>query len=242
MKLEENALLRHDHLSGEWSDRYYAGRFPRNMDEYDIWKRHRLYLEFLERIGPLGSALEVGCGTGDNIAKCTAAVRLGIDVSERMIKNAGQVHKDIEFSVMDILDGSLTTVYDVVICLGVIQYVSDHRRFLDAVVERVADNGYLVLSFPNKNSLFRQMHYLGGGTAGKQKDHLKDEICGLLEERGFIAERLRAHSSALPGTSRLLAPFNLLATFALDGWYSVIGDGALADRLAYSYLGLFRKS
>ena len=241
MTLEQRSLLRHDRLSGEWSDKYYARRFPRNMDEYDIWKRHRLYLDFLESIGPVDHALEIGCGTGDNIAKCRSRIRDGIDVSPKMIEAAQRRHTGINFSAMDVMDGKLEPGYDLIIALGVIQYVTDHPRFLEIVAGLLTPGGHLVVSFPNVNSVFRNVYYARSGAAGRQRDHSAADVCGRLERSGLTRIQLSPHSSGLPGTGRLSAPLWLAATFVLDGLYGLPGFKAVADHLAYSYLGLFRK-
>lgn len=241
---EQRSLRRHDRLSSEWSEKYYGRKFPRNMDEYDIWKRHRLFLKYLARIGPVERAIEIGCGTGDNIACCRARVRDGIDVSEKMIEEARRRYPGVNFSVADAMAGNLGNSYDLVVALGVIQYVADHRRFLDAVADLLRKGGHLVLSFPNRRSLFRKLHYAqtGADLIGQQIDHDKDEMIDELRRRGLSAVCLAAHSSALPDGGRLAAPLWLASTFIFDGLYALPAFGSLANWLAYSYLGVFSRS
>jgi len=240
MNIKDESLLRHDQLSEDWSERYYGRRLPQNMDQYDIWKRHRIFLQFLSQIEPVDRVLEVGCGTGDNIAACDAPVRDAIDVSEKMIMAARKIHEGVNFSVGDILDLNPATKYDLIICLGVIQYVGDFRRLLDTLTNVVESGGHLILSFPNRNSWFRRAYYRRYGNADRQNDYAKADICGYLEQQGFTTLGLKAHSSALPGTGRFFAPLSLTTTFFLDNSYSIPGFGAMADRIAYSYIGLFR--
>lgn len=241
MTLEEQSLRRHDTLSGEWSEKYYRRRLPLTVDEYDIWKRHRLFRECLANIGPVKRALEVGCGTGDNISKCNADVRDGVDVSESMIQNARRQHAGVNFSVVDIMAGSLWPGYDLIIGLGVIQYVQDHHKFIDALTGLLANGGHLVLSFPNRSSLFRKIYYARSSADGQQIDHDKDEICLALAEQGIAPVRVFAHSATYPGGGRFSAPLWLAAGFMLDGILRLPGLGQVADRLANSYLGWFRR-
>lgn len=240
MDIKEESRFRHDQLSGTWSDNYYGRRFPGNMDQYDIWKRHRLFRQFLSSIGSVDRALEVGCGTGDNIAVCDARIRDAIDVSEKMIVAARKIHEGVNFSVGDVLDINPATKYDLIICLGVIQYVADFRRLLDTLTNAVESGGHLILSFPNRNSLFRSLYYRRYGNANRQNDYAKADVCGYLEQQGFTVLGLKAHSSALPGTGRFFAPLSLATTIFFDNLYSIPGLGAMADRIAYSYIGLFR--
>ena len=211
------------------------------MDEYDIWKRHRLYKDFLGRIESVNRVLEVGCGTGDNIAHCSAQIRDAIDVSPKMIEEARKRHPNINFSTIDIMKGSLEPGYDLIIALGVIQYVRDYARFLEIVTRLLAPGGYLVLSFPNANSVFRQIHYMNRIGEVNQIDHSAAEICNLLEQHGLDSIRLNAHSSGLPNSGRFSSRFWLAVSFILDALKGVPGFKVISDRLGYSYLGLFRK-
>lgn len=242
MTLEQDSLLRHDRLSGGWSEKYYARRLPRNMDEYDIWKRHRLLKQGLSKIGPVDRALEVGCGTGDNIALCEAGIRDAIDVSEKMIEVARNTHAGINFSVDDIFDFQAEPTYDLVLCLGVIQYVSEYPRLLDKLAGSLRTGGHLVLSFPNRKSFFRHICYARQNNAGLQMDHEETEIIGYLRKLDLSVVDLRPHSSWVPGTGRLSSLIGLPVTFAVDGLYALPGSASWASRLAYSYFGVFCKT
>lgn len=241
MTLEEQSLRRHDELSGKWSEKYYGRRFPLTMDEYDIWKRHRLFLECVAKIGPVKRALEIGCGTGDNIAKCNADVRDAVDVSGKMIEEARRRHAGVNFSVADIMAGKLRTGYDLIIGLGVIQYLQDDRKFFDALAGLLANGGHLVLSFPNRNSLFRKIYYARTGAGGRQIDQDRTDVCRALAERGIVPVRMVAHSAAYPGGGRFSAPLWLAAGFMLDGVLRLPGLRPFADGIANSYLGWFRR-
>jgi 2-polyprenyl-6-hydroxyphenyl methylase/3-demethylubiquinone-9 3-methyltransferase len=99
------------------------------------------------------TALDVGCGAGllaEPLARLGAAVT-GIDAAPEVIAVA-RAHAEgqelaIDYRIGDVqqLDGQ----FDLITCMEVIEHVADPGAFVNALAQRLAPNGLLVLSTPN---------------------------------------------------------------------------------------------
>ena len=81
----------------------------------DWWaRRNRYYYQDLDRLHrfliPVGSkVLEIGCGTGDLLAKIGADIAVGIDFSAAVINVACAKYPDLDFYCLDAEDLDLET-------------------------------------------------------------------------------------------------------------------------------------
>ncbi len=239
--VEGASLRKHDTMSRWWSRKYYGARLPLTMDVYDIAKRHRIAVRLASGLGGLGRAIEVGCGTGDNIAAIAADERWGIDVSPGMIDQAARLHPGISFQVQDLRDFTPGQPFDLVLCLGVVQYVDDARPFLAALSRCVRPGGHLILSWPNRDSLFRRAHYRLYNVSQTQNDHSRGDIEAVLAELGFSRQAGRGHSFALPAVPLPFSPLNLMVNGLLESVFRLTGNRWIEDRLGYSHIALYRK-
>jgi SAM-dependent methyltransferase len=111
-------------------------------DVYPFW----LLLEALGPIEPGGRLLELGCGTGHNIAMLMrerpgAFEYVGSDYSPEMIDVAAREVPGAEFFVADVLDPSLDLAgYDVVVAAGLIEVLEEWQRALDVVLAAPAEH------------------------------------------------------------------------------------------------------
>jgi len=107
--------------------------------------------------------LEIGCGAGYNLqiiakefpkAKC-----VGVDISPEMIKlcKKNNKNKNSTFSVLNIDKKTLNKKFDAVILLGVIGYTPNVEHTLTQVQKHVSENGILIFTFGNSQSLFRNI-------------------------------------------------------------------------------------
>lgn len=104
-------------------------------------------------------ALDVGCGAGllaEPLARLGASVT-AIDAAPELIA-AGRLHAhgqgleiDYQVAAVEELDGQ----FDLVTCMEVIEHVADPEAFVEALAARIARNGLLILSTPNKTALSR---------------------------------------------------------------------------------------
>jgi len=85
------------------------------------------------------SVLDYGCGTGDttallrDILKCESAI--GLDVSERALERAAQVHGALECRFLNFPDYTPDGTVDVVYCNGVFHHIPVQER--DAAVQYI---------------------------------------------------------------------------------------------------------
>lgn len=106
----------------------------------DHWKKkNRYYYNNIEKfikflIPPEKTVLEIGCGTGDLLAKFEPSYGLGIDISPKMIEIANQKYsnKNLLFKTADICQQKLfpqnisdDNKFDFVVLSDVISYLSD---------------------------------------------------------------------------------------------------------------------
>jgi SAM-dependent methyltransferase len=165
MATEEKVRAHFRTASTAWGSRY-AGP-PRKMSDQDLLLRrenvHRLLREILAAAngarGPL-RILDVGCGTGDvldGIPRTRVRVT-GIDFVREMVATAARGHPDDRFVVGDAASLPVAAEsIDVVVCLGVLEYLPGPATALASIHRTLRGGGSLIVSFPNRGSLFRKI-------------------------------------------------------------------------------------
>ncbi len=132
-------------------NRYLNRRF-----RSDIYRRYLLTLDHVKRVGAK-SVLDVGCGSGrygQALAEVGVEHYLGIDFSPEMIdlarQNTAQIRhegKRFDFKVEDFMDFETDETFDVVVAMGVLDYVADPPAMLRKM--REVANTSAVVSFPS---------------------------------------------------------------------------------------------
>lgn len=142
-------------------------------------------------VGKRGSLLEVGCATGVFLghARADGWSVLGIEPSKWAAHIAQEKHK------LPVLQGTLDEVdmnekrFDVVVCIDVIEHVTDPKGFLAQIYKVLKPNGLLCLVTPDRGSLVAK--FLGEKWWHIRPDHLyyfsKQTISSLLISTGFRA-------------------------------------------------------
>ncbi len=140
------------------------GHFDTISPEYDRFKiMHWYYYDTLKRIlreelGDLSakSVLEVGCGTGDLLASLAPAHGVGIDVSRGMIGIASRKHHAVGGKKLSFLHISAPDLakrskerYDVIICVDVIEHMTDVPADIAAMGSLVKPDGKIVILMAN---------------------------------------------------------------------------------------------
>jgi 2-polyprenyl-3-methyl-5-hydroxy-6-metoxy-1,4-benzoquinol methylase len=99
--------------------------------------------------------LDVGCGSGriaEFVLEAGAASYVGVDFSEPMISLAQQrlarYGDRVELSVADFLEAGLDGPFDVVLALGLFDYLPNASEFSDKMAALCAPGGCMVGSFP----------------------------------------------------------------------------------------------
>ncbi|MDI6602878.1 MAG: class I SAM-dependent methyltransferase [Patescibacteria group bacterium] len=98
--------------------------------------------------------LDLGCGTGqsaESFIKKGCKV-IGIDISSEMLKIAGKKHKfwklykyDIEKGLKNL--GFKRNFFDVVIVVGVLEFVKNFKKIMKEIVELTKPGGYIAFTY-----------------------------------------------------------------------------------------------
>jgi SAM-dependent methyltransferase len=143
---------------------YYDRLAPRlvavEARNWHLQSRMRLVLETIDRYAPPGRVLDVGCGTGFLLERLAERgySGVGIDLSPESVEHASRRLEEIGAS--DRLSARVGSAYEPpdgpfdLICLtDVLEHLEDPRACLSALRDRLAPEGLLVVSTPNRRSL-----------------------------------------------------------------------------------------
>ena len=144
------------------------------------------------------SALDIGCGAG---LLCEPLARLGADVTgvDASAENVNVAAAHAEGSRLDIryMAGEVGSLdigaFDLVTCVEVIEHVADKRAFIADVAARLAPDGLLIMSTPNRTAASRLLlvgaaeaiGYVPKGTHDWRDFITPDEFADLLGEVGL---------------------------------------------------------
>jgi SAM-dependent methyltransferase len=167
MARDDNIRHHFKTVSTAWGTRY-RGR-PRKISDQDLLLRrenvHRLLAPLLAAhatSAPL-RVIDVGCGTGDvldGVGRHLVRVT-GVDFVVEMVAAAARTHLDDRFVVGDAARLPLGAASaDAVVCLGVLEYLPDPAAVLASIGQTLRPGGTLIVSFPNRLSLFRRLSAL----------------------------------------------------------------------------------
>jgi len=119
----------------------------------------RSIIEWIAPPGEMRVIIDVGCGTGANIASLAADYRCaGIDTTEDAIRFARSRFPGVTYVQGEFpngLDGFLPKV-DVLLCMDVIEHIEDDRGFVAKLAERLRPGSHLLLTVPADMTLWSQ--------------------------------------------------------------------------------------
>jgi SAM-dependent methyltransferase len=147
--------------SGYFHDpRGYLASWEGDMPDAAFYhERRRLVVAFLEGVD--GRLLDAGCGPGvmADVLLSRGFEYDGIDRSEAMIATARERYLDDprpRFQVADIQDLPFDAdSFDVVLALGVLEYISNLEQAMDEIVRVLRPHGVFVFSMLNRSSPYR---------------------------------------------------------------------------------------
>jgi len=238
-----------------WSQLYDILRDP--LAAHSFLMRKRRVEELSEPlVGPGSRVLDVGCGTGISapfyIEK--GCEYHGVDIAEKMIEQA-RVKVDSEqatFSVGDVEAGLPFPDgrFDLVIALGLVEYLDRLDAALDEMVRVARPGGSLIVTAPNRNCINYFATRALGPVVSRASRLVKRLLRRPIEEHGvyhrrFAASRFEASLAArgCEPTGRAYYNFELLVyplhralprlAFALkrrietrpDGWRRLLATG-----------------
>ncbi|MCU0948466.1 MAG: bifunctional 2-polyprenyl-6-hydroxyphenol methylase/3-demethylubiquinol 3-O-methyltransferase UbiG [Porphyrobacter sp.] len=150
------------------------------------------------------AALDIGCGAG---LVCEPLGRLGADVTgvDASAENVAAASAHAEAMGLDIrymageVGGLDIGQFDLVTCVEVVEHVADKRAFLRDVAARLAPDGLLVMSTPNRTAASRVLlvgaaeavGYVPRGTHHWQDFVTPEELTELLSEAGLVVTARR---------------------------------------------------
>ncbi len=139
----------------EFDDLYEDERLLVRLLRPGLFRRRELAIETV-RSYSAPRVLDVGCGSGrigELVLEAGTSAYLGVDFSEPMIELARQRLARFEEHVTlvcgDFLETPIEGSFDVVLALGLFDYLPDADRFARRMSELCSDGGTLVGSFPS---------------------------------------------------------------------------------------------
>ena len=150
-------------ISDRWTKRY--DQAPQTIWDLDLLLRrenvHRMIDALLatQPQRPL-QVLDIGCGTGDALdGYCRSQLQVrGFDLVPEMVAIAQKNHPEDHYDVQDIKNLPLKkNSRDIIICLGVLEYVDDPSLALKGMFEELKPGGTVIVSFPNNKCILRHL-------------------------------------------------------------------------------------
>ena len=105
--------------------------------------------------------LEVGSGSGTytKIILNQPIERL-VCVDAHNLSCMDLVNKRMTFFPINIFNLPKSELFDVIICLGTTEFISNHNKLLSHLFERLEDNGILIVSCPKDKNIFTKIYFL----------------------------------------------------------------------------------
>jgi len=254
LSTEKNTQQHFAQQSTTWSNYYTQAAI--SIDHFDLQTRTQITLGHLSSVlNKEQITLDVGCGSGDATAmfnKCNASQLYAIDFSSQMIEKASHKYPEINFKVgnatkLEHAKQSITSL----ISLGTIEYIIDHEKALLEFNRVLKDQGELVISIPNKSSLFRRLRSLDKKLMAALKVPLKkisnninteskyyhkkwkaEEFSVLMQAAGFNVEHVTYCTYGFLSPRLTTSKFNLLLCTWLNK--NIASSSYLSRKLAHT--------
>ena len=165
-KGQRQAVRRHfDKESSSWSDRY--DRPASTLSQLDVTARLAVANQMVKAVDVAASPhpfiLDMGCGTGEGTSRIykEGMTVIAADLSPEMVRTAVQRFPVLQGCVADAAGLPFESErFDIVQSLGVLEYIGPYESAVRELRRVLKPGGTLVISIPNRNSLFRYLHRL----------------------------------------------------------------------------------
>lgn len=122
-----------------------------------IWRKG-LYINGQYKVKPNTTVLDVGCGLGHSLLELESigCKAYGVDPDKNALKLARKFN--LNFKVGFVEDNPFPKIkFDYIIANQVLEHTNDPLIFLKTLKKRLNQNGKIVISFPNVNSITRYL-------------------------------------------------------------------------------------
>ena len=153
-----NAIDFHDAIATQFDKKYaFSGAFG---------ERFRVWTGLLDRyVDPTDCVMDIGCGSGifSRYLADKGCTVTGIDGSVAMINLCNQRDSSVRLRyVIQSLPLSDMGAYgpqDVIVASSVLEYIGDMERMLHQIYAMLRPGGLLIVSMPNRLSVYRHLEY-----------------------------------------------------------------------------------
>lgn len=137
---------------------FSEGHFDAIAAQYDYWKKKNAYyhenlkLLYGQFIPKGARVLEVGCGTGDILARLEPVEGRGVDVSEEMVEIARRKYagkSNLDFEREDIFESTKMFGYPYIFLADVLEHVGNLEKFMRQLAARTDEGSIIVISIAN---------------------------------------------------------------------------------------------
>ncbi len=192
--------------------------------------------------------LDAGCGNGRDFNMLLQHTRnvVGIDFSNKMVSTARiKVDKSPDRRRIDLTIGDVgrlpfrDSLVDLIVCLEVLEHMPGWLQALDEFSRALRPEGELIISTPNKLSIYGLTRYLGrrlfgsGHPYDKWKSYF--QLRTALEHAGFTVIGVRG-ACYLPGDFSYYQPFKQVIIFCLK-LIKFLESSFLSNLYPFSLLG-----
>lgn len=161
---QRQAVRRHfDRESSIWGNRY--DRPASTLSQLDVTARLAAANRMVKAIDRTTSShpfiLDLGCGTGEGTSRIYAEgmTVIATDLSPEMARTAVRRFPVLQGCVADAAGLPFASErFDIVQSLGVLEYIGPYERAVRELRRVLKPGGTLIISVPNRNSLFRYLH------------------------------------------------------------------------------------
>lgn len=147
-----------DHQSQSWATLY--GKNQTSISHIDLRSRLDICKTLVDnlKLNSHSVTLDLGCGTGDAATILNHTHQFAVDFSPKMIEKVKSKYPKIETSVADAKHLPFNEDnFDLVIALGLFEYIQLPEEAIQEARRVLKQNGTLIMSIPNRHSLFRKL-------------------------------------------------------------------------------------
>jgi 2-polyprenyl-3-methyl-5-hydroxy-6-metoxy-1,4-benzoquinol methylase len=180
-------------------DRILYDRMAEHDSTHWWYRARRAVLASLIRrkvsLPPMAHILEIGCGTGHNLAMLSAFGDVdAIEIDDRSRGIASKrLGRDVGASPLPALDGVADQSYDMIAILDVLEHVEDDRAALRAIARRLRPGGSLLITVPQYAWMWS-----GHDVANHHfRRYTKAGLRGVIADAGLTPTMLQSFNSLL---------------------------------------------